>query len=326
MIRPIPPLFRGFSVFPLPVRRGQMRARLLQVAFSCLFSFAASILAANSVISDTGEMEVEMLAREFAPGEIVLFSVRTSAALSSLRVEALNRSFSGYPTQDGRWYVLVGVDLETSPGRYRARVVGVLPSGERVQAEKWLEVQPKEFPTRRLTVEPRFVSPPESELQRIREESAVVSRLFARQTPERLWEGAFLRPVPGTETSGFGRRSVFNEQPRSPHTGADFRAAEGTPVASPNAGIVILVRDLYYAGNTVMIDHGMGLISYFAHLSRFEVSEDQSVKAGDVIGRVGATGRVTGPHLHWTLRLNETRIDPVSLLEVLRKPEREELQ
>lgn len=258
-----------------------------------------------------------MLAREFAPGEIVLLSVRPSVPLSSLSVEAFDRIFYGFPTQDDRWNVLIGVDLETVAGRYRALVVGLRPSGERAQAEQWLEIQSKEFPTRRLTVEPRFVTPPESELRRIREESALVSKLFARQTPERLWEGAFLRPVPGTETSGFGRRSIFNEQPRSPHTGADFRAAEGTPIASPNAGIVILVRDLYYAGNTVMIDHGMGLISYFAHLSRFEVSEGQHLKPGDVIGRVGATGRVTGPHLHWTLRLNETRVDPVSLLEVL---------
>jgi murein DD-endopeptidase MepM/ murein hydrolase activator NlpD len=262
-------------------------------------------------------MEVDMLARELAPGEIVLLSVRPNVPLSSLRVEAFDRIFHGFPTQDDRWSVLVGVDLETAAGRYRALVVGLQPSGERAQAEQWLEIQAKEFPTRRLTVEPRFVTPPESELRRIREESALVSKLFARQTPERLWEGAFLRPVPGTETSGFGRRSIFNEQPRSPHTGADFRAAEGTPIASPNAGIVILVRDLYYAGNTVMIDHGMGLVSYFAHLNRFEVSEGQSVKPGDVIGRVGATGRVTGPHLHWTLRLNETRVDPVSLLEVL---------
>jgi murein DD-endopeptidase MepM/ murein hydrolase activator NlpD len=161
------------------------------------------------------------------------------------------------------------------------------------------------------------VSPPEEELKRIRAESRKVSRIFAEVSKHRYWNGPFLRPVPGEAISSFGKRSIINGQPRSPHTGTDFRAAEGTPVKAPAAGRVMLVQDLYFAGNTVIVDHGLGLYSYFAHLSSFSVTEGQFIEAGEIVGEVGATGRVTGPHLHWTLRLAEARVDPLSLMEAL---------
>ncbi|MEE8178340.1 MAG: M23 family metallopeptidase, partial [Acidobacteriota bacterium] len=115
----------------------------------------------------------------------------------------------------------------------------------------------------------------------------------------------------------FGKRSILNGQPRSPHSGTDFRAGEGTPIQAPNAGKVLLAAELYYSGNVVILDHGMGMYSYFAHLSRRAVSEGEQISAGEIIGYVGATGRVTGPHLHWTLRLSGARVDPLSLMEVL---------
>ena len=117
--------------------------------------------------------------------------------------------------------------------------------------------------------------------------------------------------------SAFGARSIFNGQPRSPHGGADFLSAAGTPVKAPNAGRVALARDLYFTGNTVVIDHGLGLFSLFAHLSAIDVQAGAAVGTGDVVGRVGATGRVSGPHLHWTVRAGGARVDPLSLLEVL---------
>jgi len=132
-----------------------------------------------------------------------------------------------------------------------------------------------------------------------------------------LWSGPFVRPVPDAANSAFGTRSVFNGEPRSPHSGADFSSQPGTPVKSPNAGRVVLAGDLYFTGNTVVIDHGAGLLSLFAHLRAITVRESDSVTAGTVIGEVGATGRVTGPHLHWTVRLNGARVDPMSLLAVL---------
>ena len=123
--------------------------------------------------------------------------------------------------------------------------------------------------------------------------------------------------MPQEANSAFGTRSIFNGQARSPHGGADFPSPAKTPVHSPNRGRVVLAKDLYYTGGTVVVDHGLGLVSLFAHLSRIDVSEGDLVAHGQVVGLVGATGRVTGAHLHWTLRLGGARVDPLSLLAVL---------
>ena len=215
------------------------------------------------------------------------------------------------------WQGLIGIDLETTPDDYSLNLTGSTVAGLPVEATYPLRVLDKEFPTRRLTVQEKFVNPPQEELDRIQRESKRVREIFAALNPERIWHSSFQSPVPGAPTSGFGKRSILNGQPRSPHTGTDFDADEGTPVKSPNTGKVILVSPLYYSGNTVILDHGQGLYSYFAHLSRFAVVEGDRVSPGELVGYVGATGRVTGPHLHWTVRLNGTRIDPLSLIAIL---------
>ena len=120
--------------------------------------------------------------------------------------------------------------------------------------------------------------------------------------------------------SRFGTRSIFNGQARNPHSGADFMSPAGTPIQAPNAGRVALARDLYFSGNTIVIDHGLGVFSLLAHLSAFDVREGDTVAAGQVVGRVGATGRVTGPHLHWAVRVADARIDPLALLALLGEP------
>ncbi len=238
--------------------------------------------------------------------------------LSSMQVKAFGKAFVFYPTEDGRvWQGLIGIDLETTPDDYSLTLTGSTVAGFPVEAAYSLRVLDKEFPTRRLTVEEKFVNPPQQELERIRRESKRTREIFAAFNPEKIWHSSFQSPVPGAPTSGFGKRSILNGQPRSPHTGTDFDADEGTPVKSPNTGKVVLVSPLYYSGNTIILDHGQGLYSYFGHLSRFAVAEGDRVSPGEVIGYVGATGRVTGPHLHWTVRLNGTRIDPLSLIAIL---------
>ena len=126
-----------------------------------------------------------------------------------------------------------------------------------------------------------------------------------------------MRPVPGDANSSFGSRSVFNGEPRSPHGGTDFLSPSGTPIKSPNAGRVVCARDLYFTGNTVIIDHGLGMFSMLAHLSRLDVKEGDTVIPSQIVGLVGATGRVTGPHLHWALSVNGARVDPLSALALL---------
>ena len=172
------------------------------------------------------------------------------------------------------------------------------------------------YPTEQLRVAPQFGREPDSALAaRLEAEAARaldVSR-GAHATP-RLWRGSFLRPRPGRVTSGFGRRREFNGSLQSRHMGVDFAGATGTPVRAANRGVVALVDAFYLGGNVVYLDHGAGLVTAYFHLSRTNVAPGDTVVRGQIIGRVGATGRVTGPHLHWIARYGTVTVDPLSLL------------
>ena len=211
-----------------------------------------------------------------------------------------------------------GSTSATPPGKYRVEIDDGSGSAE-ARATHVLVVQARAFPTRTVTVAEAFVNPPPEVAARIQQEAQELAQLWQSSARTKLWDGAFVRPVADPANSAFGARSIFNGQPRSPHGGADFLSAAGTPVKAPNAGRVALARDLYFTGNTVVIDHGLGLFSLFAHLSAIDVQAGAAVGTGDVVGRVGATGRVSGPHLHWTVRAGSARVDPLSLLEVMGK-------
>jgi murein DD-endopeptidase MepM/ murein hydrolase activator NlpD len=215
------------------------------------------------------------------------------------------------------WRALVGIDLSATPGESRITVEALTSSGSLLVVLETLPITAKVFPTRRLRVDPRFVNPPAAVRARILDEAARLGRLFATVTPAPLWRGPFTLPIPGAVVSGFGVRSEFNGAARAPHGGADLAGTTGTPIRAPNAGRVVLVSDLYFTGNTVVVDHGLGLLSLFAHMSRVDVREGEVIASGTTIGAVGATGRVTGPHLHWTVRLQEARVDPLSLIYAL---------
>jgi len=180
-----------------------------------------------------------------------------------------------------------------------------------------LVVKPHAFPTRRLTVSQAFVTPPPSERERIDRDARLLESVWRSPAGERLWTAPFVRPVPGAANSAFGTRSVFNGTARNPHGGADFLSPGGTPIRAPNGGRIAVARSLYFSGNTVVIDHGLGLFSTLAHLSVIDVHEGDVVTAGQIVGQVGATGRVTGPHLHWAVRAGGARVDPLSLLALL---------
>jgi len=228
-------------------------------------------------------------------------------------VRAFGRDWPAY--EDGsarRWRAPVGIDLDTRPATYHAEIA----AGED-RTSYPLVVRARAFRTRHLTVNPDLVNPPPDALERIDAEARELSDIWAHGEPQRLWSGPFVRPVPDEANSAFGTRSVYNGEARSPHSGADFLSPEGRPVKAPNAGRIVLAGARYFTGNTVIVDHGLGMFSLFAHLSEMDVKAGDTVAAGDLVGKVGATGRVTGPHLHWTVRVNGARVDPLSLLDVL---------
>jgi murein DD-endopeptidase MepM/ murein hydrolase activator NlpD len=179
-------------------------------------------------------------------------------------------------------------------------------------------VQPREFRSSRLSVDPRFSDPPDSTLrERIRRESrqSVAVSLRSHDTP-RMWDGEWIPPRQDRITSGFGVRRVFNGELRSRHYGVDFDGETGDPIVASNRGVVALVGDFYYSGNVVYLDHGKGLITIYMHMSEVDVTAGQIVERGQQLGKVGATGRVTGPHVHWIARYSRISVDGLSLFDL----------
>lgn len=210
----------------------------------------------------------------------------------------------------GGFYTLIGVDMEAKPGRYPIEV----DLGAR-QVRLGLRVMDANFPVQRLTLPPSQVFPDSRAQARIEREDGLRNERWSRWETVRHWEGTFIRPLDG-EMKRFGHRRIINDTPRSPHTGVDISAETGTPVLAPAGGRVILTGDFFFTGKSIYIDHGHGLISMYFHLSRVDAADGNIVVRGQVIGAVGATGRVTGPHLHWGVRYRGTRINPESLLNL----------
>jgi len=214
---------------------------------------------------------------------------------------------------DGRWQAVVGLPLTLDPG---PQTVSARDSQGKTR-EYPFTVQSKEYAVQRLTLkDKRMVEPTAEDLARITREQAIIQQAFAAWTEEALPSLRFLLPVHGSVSSVFGLRRFFNNEPRQPHSGIDIAAPVGAPVIAPLAGTVTQTGEYFFNGKTVFLDHGQGLISMFNHLSRIAVERGARVNQGQKIGEVGMSGRVTGSHLHWTVSLNNSRVDPVLFLPV----------
>jgi murein DD-endopeptidase MepM/ murein hydrolase activator NlpD len=270
---------------------------------------AVVLLGVLEVLGAQTPLRVTHVSRTLRPGEVLLLTVEAPAGPVSVR--AFDRDWPVDAVEPGRWRALIGIDLETKAGRHEVAI-----SAGSSRTTYPLDVIRRVFATRRLTVDPALVNPPPEAAARIERETRELNEVWQASAPQRLWSGAFVRPVPDSANSAFGTRSILNGEPRSPHNGTDFLSPAGRPVKAPNAGRVVIADSRYFSGNTVVIDHGLGLFSLLAHLSEIDVRKGDSVTAGDLVGKVGATGRVTGPHLHWTVRAGGARVDPLSLLAV----------
>ncbi len=216
----------------------------------------------------------------------------------------------------GTLHGLIGVDLEKAPGRYAWKVSWKNAVGEAKSCSAIVTVRAGKFPTERLTVEKQFVQPDPEQEKRAEEDQKKMRAILESVTPERYWDGKFQLPLKGVTSGGnFGRRRILNGEARSPHAGVDFPALAGTPVFSTQGGKVVLAEELYYSGNTIVIDHGYGIYTLYAHLSEIEAQPGQMVKTGEEIGKVGATGRVTGPHLHWGLTVERARVNALQIVQ-----------
>lgn len=207
---------------------------------------------------------------------------------------------------DGRWYALVGIALSAEPGPHFIELHDKNSEDTRTIG---FEVMDKQYPTEHLQVPASKVHLDAETLARVRREKASSRRAL------NLWSGrlpalALERPAEGRDSSPFGQRRVFNGEPRNPHSGLDIAAPTGTPIQAPAAGTVVETGEYFFNGKVVFIDHGQGLVTMYCHLHRIDVGQGQEVARGAPIGQIGATGRVTGPHLHWGVSLNGNMVDP----------------
>ena len=210
-----------------------------------------------------------------------------------------------------RWVAVVGIGLDVPPGSQAVSV-----KGSRGESSAQFVVKPKEYKSQHITLkDQKKVTPDPEQLKRYEREHKLQMKAYAnfrQQTPSNV---RLDRPVPGKLSSPFGLRRFFNGEERNPHSGLDFAAPSGTPVKAPADGVVTIVDDFYFNGKTIFIDHGQGLVTMYCHLSVQEVKVGQIVKRGQVIGKVGSTGRSTGPHLHWNVSLNNQRVDPALFID-----------
>jgi murein DD-endopeptidase MepM/ murein hydrolase activator NlpD len=254
-----------------------------------------------------------------SPELIRVAAPASATADTKLEGEWLGQKLAFFWSQDRQaWYALAGVDVEGAVGTSSLRINATLngTGGGTIDLSRRVEIHEAHYRTGTLTVAPKFVAPDPKELARVQAEIALKEKVFAASAPEPLWSGDFRAPVHAAPTDSFGTRRTFNGQLASIHKGMDFRAPPGTVVRAGNSGVVVLARPLYYEGNCVVIDHGLGLYTISMHLSRIDVREGQHVTKGQRVGLSGATGRVTGPHLHWAVRWQNAYLDPAKLLQM----------
>ena len=241
------------------------------------------------------------------PGGIAVIPV----PLSTSTVLFENRQVMLLSSQKGK-YAVVGISLKTRPGDYPLELTHKTASDtDEHQSMLSFQVGAKEYRVQRLTIEnKRKVNPYKEDMDRIIRERNEMNKAF--KSFENLAQPAvdFVLPAEGPISSPFGLKRILNNQPRNPHSGLDIAAPTGTPIHAPAAGRVTAVGNYFFNGNTVLLDHGQGLISMYCHMSETTVAVGDALSPGDLIGKVGKTGRVTGPHLHWSVSLNNARVDP----------------
>jgi len=285
---------------PSPVRIFGCAACLL------FFTFAAA-----------GAQKITWSPSRLESGSPVLFRIDLDQAAGEWHGTWLNHAIVFTKDQNGKtWYALAGIDVEQAPGTYPLDLTGTAADGSALHVKHDVAVLPAQYKTTALHVQEKFVKPDALIQQRIAADKVVKDAAYARQISEPLWRGRFKSPVPFTATDSFGTRRMFNGELASIHRGTDFHAPSGTPVVAANDGEVVIAQGMFYEGNLVVINHGLQFYTQYMHLSKIEVKAGDRVKKGQRLGLSGATGRVTGPHLHLGVRWQGEYVDPVLLLRL----------
>jgi len=209
------------------------------------------------------------------------------------------------------WFAIVGIPLSARVGEHTVIIKTPL------KKEIIFTIKNKDYPVQRLTIKNKSkVNPNPDDQKRIARESSEINTLLSHYTNKHFTQAHFIKPVKGPTSSPFGLKRFFNKQPRSPHSGLDIAAPMHTPIKAASDGVVIATGNYFFSGNAVFIDHGFGLVTLYCHMNKILVHTGDKIKQGDIIGKVGKTGRVTGPHLHWGVSLNQVRVDPALFINL----------
>jgi murein DD-endopeptidase MepM/ murein hydrolase activator NlpD len=279
---------------------------LLLAALGLLFTAEASVAAEKAAVAwHPSKPRV---------GDVAWILVQDVTDTGTVEGSVDGKPLTFFPYAGGH-AALFGIDLDTKPGNHAWRVGVVEPGREPRSAQGTVKILRRDFHVERLTVPNTMVDlDPETERRAVAEGKQLAA-LYRTITPERIWRGKFTAPVGTTKAgTGFGARRIINGQPRSPHSGSDYSVPSGTPVIAVNAGKVALVAEFFFPGRLVILDHGLGLHTAYFHLDTIAVIEGERVERGQTLGTVGATGRATGPHLHFGAQVAGARIDPTTLL------------
>jgi len=290
--------------------------------FAGIFTLIAAVVFAVPLYAmDKGNIEVQITPKEITQGDAILLTVSCPDPLQGIRGEWQGKTLSFFrEKKNGAVFsLLIGNDLDEAPGTKTIMLNITGSKGNTYKLPVTFTVSKKDFPMQHLTLPSRMVFLSPKNLARVNNEKAAVDRLWEMSAMEKKWKRSFIMPVRGTVLSPFGVRRFINNAPRSPHSGIDLRAKAGTPVLASSDGTVVMTSELFFAGKAVFLDHGMGIITMYFHLSEILVKQGEKVAKGQVIGRVGETGRASGPHLHWGIRIHGSRIDPLSLVRVLKE-------
>lgn len=277
--------------------------------------------AASPIAVSSAEFTAVLSSSEVVDGSLLQLTL-TPKEGTTLRPESLKAVFEGqdyaiFEGENGKWVSLVGVPFNTPP---REAFVEIVAHGKaKLDPVKLpLKVIDGNYPIENLKVEGKYVDPPKKTMKRILAEQKEIGALYRIETKKRYWSGAFILPIDSDVTSAYGGKRYYNGQMRNFHAGTDLRARTPVPIVAPEGGKVVLAKDLYFTGQTVILDHGYGLFTIYAHMSKLEVKKGQEVAKGSRLGLSGATGRISGPHLHWGLVLQRNKLNPMDATKALK--------
>ncbi len=289
----------------------KLRPQIWLVVFALISAFARGA----SGQTDGPVKNVFWQPNELQQGSVVFFSVELQKPARRVSGTLLGKELTFFRTaKPNVWVALGGVDMDAAPGSYDVVVRAVLSNGHMSRTTKKLDIGSGEFKEGTIEVPQNFVTPDDTARKQIAQDEQWKKRAYAHFIAAPRWSGEFIKPVAAPSTESFGMTRLLNEELTSQHRGTDFPVKEGTPVVASNSGTVVLARELFYEGNCVIIDHGQHFFTIYMHLSKMDVKVDDQLKKEQRLGLSGATGRVTGPHLHMGVRWDGAYLNPVKLI------------